>query len=345
MKKIKFLILLISFTAYSCEKNINEITPSYIFTKDEVLYDVTILKNTREIILTNDRSWETTALYYFNVIKKENEIWEMWYETRDKTISDYDMHLCYAYSKNGKDWIKKIPESDLNALQLTNNILKNGEGYNKKGWVETYVFLDKNDQKSPYRIIYTAIDIDGFEKTFMSKSENGIIWNDPTIVWNNKHDSQFSVTIQENGNYFVFLRMWDDNHIDRQIGYAIISPKGKTIVPPTSILNGSLYNSAATHLEKNNFIMFPTVYNPNNQNINIKIGFFQNGKAGLTAQDITADLLQGDPIKWAVVSPGLIKTGKDNEYWVYYYGRTTNHNSLSPSNTNYYRIKIQIKKK
>lgn len=344
MNKIKVLLLLLLFTAYSCEKGISEITPSYVFTEDEILYKVTILENTREVVLTNDQTWETTTINYFNVIKQANNIWQMWYGAKDKTISDYDMHLCYAYSKNGKDWVKKFPENDTKTISA-NNIIKDGEGYDKKGWVETYVFLDKNDLETPYRIIYTAIDTDGFEKTFISKSIDGIKWNNSKIVWQNKHDSQFSVTVKEDGNYFVFLRMWDNNHVDRQIGFAIISPEGKTITPPTPILTGSLYNSAAMYLEKSNYIMFPTVYNPNNQNINIKIGYLLNGKAGLTTQDITANLIQGDNIHWAIVSPGLIKTDKPNEYWLYYYGRLSKHNDPTPTKTTYYRIKIKIQQK
>jgi len=336
-----FLLIFIS----ACSVQSSEDKLSYKFAESEIPFLVEVLPNTREILFVNDQIWESAGIYYFNVLKINENLWSMWYGSMENKIySDYATHICYAYSINGKDWTKSILN---NSNEKDNNILIHGKYDKKEGWVENFVFIDNNDKDYPYRIIYTALDSDGAEKTFMSKSSNGITWPIRRVVFNSKHDGQYSVHVQDDGNYMIFLRMWDSHHVNRQIGYAIITREGDIISPPVSILSGNLYNSAAFYLGFNNYIFFPTEYNSKNQKIAIKIGYIIQGKAGMTHQDITSLLFQNDYPGWGIVSPGLIPTGTDNEYWLYFYGRPNEHDDYGDPEhkTTYYRIKIIIKHK
>lgn len=330
MKKINLGAIMISLILMACGKSVQvETAPSYTYT-------VEIVDSSREIVMTNDQPWEAFALNYFNVIRVGN-VWKMWYACFENyNNGDYGDNLCYAYSDDGKNWIKQLPMS----IKKDNVLIK---GTNSaSGWVENFVFIDKNDSLTPYKILYSALDANGNQKTFITSSVDGINWIDNKIVFNDKHDTQPSVHILDNGNYSIFLRLWNSAHNERQIGYSIITPDNQSVVSPYSILGGNLYNSAAAYLGNNSYIMFPTQFNNQTQEFLIKIAYIINGNAVLTSQDITSNLFQGTQTKWGLVAPGLISTGNPNEYWLYYLGASVEHNGQQQRASTYYRIKVII---
>lgn len=303
-------------------------------------YSVTIDSNSIETILTQTQTFESRGMFFYNVLKITENLWYMWYSVlEDGATSDFQANLCFAYSTNGKDWIKGIPDQP----ERENNIIVSG--LYEKAWLEHITFIEPSDTEYPYRILYSRYkaDADGEQALYMSKSANGWDWIDHKLIINKKFDTQYSIDILPNGNYLIFLRLWDDPiHTDRQVGTVVINPNGNIVEPIKLILTGGLYTSSAHTLGNNRYVLFPTLYNSVTQNISISISYFINGTGNNTFENITSQLLSSEMSKWACVCPKLIPTGVTNEYWMYYYGRNKTHDDTTASITNYYRCKVKI---
>ncbi len=314
-------------------------------------YTVEVVSASKETVLIQDKTWEARAFSYNKVLKIDENKWYMWYSSwTNFNYGDYGGHLCFAHSENGKDWVKTIPGKP----EKTNNILFGEISSTGRGIVEVDVFIDKNDAVYPFKMVYTAKDqdVDGQEKTFMAQSKDGIDWTGHKVIWAQKHDTQFSVIV-ENNNYHVFLRMWETSNGTRYrtIGDAVINPQGITLEPQKQILSADysksfsdLYTCSASRLTENAYVMFPTVWDPKGDKISIRTAFYINGKSVLTNQDLTRKLYQADATGWGTVAPGLISTGAPGEYWIYYIGRAASHDSGSDYTCRYYRIKVKINK-
>ena len=286
---------------------------------------------------------------YYKVLKIKPDFWQMWYSSWDnKRKDDYSGYLVYAHSTDGKNWIKNIPGKE-------NNILR-GSGHPKKdGIVEQDVFIEPGAEY-PYRMIYTAKDgtDKDREKTFIEESKDGINWINKRILWNQKHDSQFSV-IQRDSLYYIYLRHWEmkNNVRYRTIGLAVTDKDWNTIQEPHNILRSNnegdfphLYNPGASKISKNLDILFPTLFNEKTNAIRFGVAYVYKGKAVLTNLNLNEAFLEGGIGNWGIISPGLIPAGKDT-YWLYYYATNMVHSDYDKGGRlfNYYRIKVKIKEK
>lgn len=312
-------------------------------------FKIKILRDSREVVLTQTLPWEEQMMGYFKVLKIAPDFWQMWYSSWDnKRKDDYSDYLVYAHSKDGKNWIKEIPGRK-------NNILKGTGHPQKDGVVEQDVFIEPTSE-FPYKMIYTAKDsTDNFkEKTFTEESKDGINWVNKKVLWNEKHDSQFSV-VQKDGLYYIYLRHWDvkDNVRYRTIGLAITDKNWKTIEEPHNILRADfdgdfphLYNPAASKVSEHLTILFPTFFNEKTNAVKFGLAYVYRNQPVLTDNDFTKDLLEGENANWGIVCPGLIPAGK-NTYWMYYYATNMVHSDYDQSGRKfkYYRIKIKIKER
>jgi len=308
-----------------------------------VIPEVEVFDNTRELVMESTELWEEGGIGYFSVIKKD-EKWYMWYQGwhQARYLADNCTHLCFAYSDNGKDWIKEISGR-------SNNII--AQGSSGEGWIESNVFIDPNDSSYPFRIIYNQ-EYSNVKHACFAKSQNGIDWVDNKIIFTVRPDSQYSVSIQSNGNYMVFLRSWfwySQSIQYRTVSYAIIDPSGKILQSPREILRAdinsdysNIYNSAATDLGDNMYILFPTFFDKSNNKVAFKIAYMHENSAYIMNQDITNNLMQGDTFGFGTICPNLIKTDIKNEYWMYYSRRTSMHDNPLNYTTYYYRIKVRI---
>jgi hypothetical protein len=94
-----------------------------------------VLKNSREVVMTQTLPWEEQMMGYFKVLKLAPDFWQMWYSSWDnKRKDDYSGYLVYAFSKDGKNWTKEIPGKK-------NNILRGTGHPQKDGIVEQDVFI------------------------------------------------------------------------------------------------------------------------------------------------------------------------------------------------------------
>lgn len=312
-------------------------------------FTIEVLKESREVVLTQTFPWEEQMMGYFKVLKLAPDKWQMWYSSWDnKRRDDYSGYLVYAHSTDGKNWVKEIPGKE-------NNILRGTGHPQKDGIVEQDVFIEPGAQY-PYKMIYTAKDSsDGFrEKTFIEESKDGIEWINKKVLWPRKHDSQFSV-IQKDGLYYIYLRHWamHNNKRYRTIGLGITDTAWNTIREPENILtadfNGPfphLYNPGASKLSEDLDILFPTFFNEETNAVKFGVGYVYKDKAVLTDIDLTKEILEGENSNWGIISPGLIPAGK-NTYWMYYYATNMDHSDYDKAGRKfkYYRIKVKIKEK
>lgn len=312
-------------------------------------FAIEILRDSREVVLTQTLRWEEQMMGYFKVLKIRPGFWQMWYSSWDnKRKDDYSDYLVYAHSTDGKNWIKEIPGRKNNILQ--------GTGHPQKdGIVEQDVFIEPSAEY-PYKMIYTAKDSsDKYkEKTFIEESKDGINWVHKKVLWNEKHDSQFSV-VQKDSLYYIYLRHWDmkNNVRYRTIGLAITDKNWKTIEKAHNILASDfdgeyphLYNPAASKVSEDLTVLFPTFFNEKTNAIKFGLAYVYRNRPVLTDEDFTKELLEGENSNWGIVSPGLIRAGK-NTYWMYYYATNMVHSDYDQSGRKfkYYRIKVRIKEK
>ena len=316
---------------------------------DKLPFTLQVLRESREVVMRQTLPWEEQMMGYFKVLKVGPSFWQMWYSSwNNNRKDDYSGHLVYAYSTDGKNWIKEVPGRK-------NNILRGTGHPQKDGIVEQDVFIEPNAEYK-YKMIYTAKDsTDNWrEKTFVEESKDGINWQNKRVLWNRKHDSQFSV-IQRDSLYYIYLRFWDtkDNIRYRTIGLAITDKNWSTIQEPTNILKGDyngafphLYNPGASKINHDLDILFPTFFNEKTNAVKFGVGYVYKGKPALTDIDLTADMLEGEPANWGIASPGLIPAGK-NTYWLYYYATNMVHSDYDKAGRkfNYYRVKVKIKPK
>lgn len=306
-------------------------------------YEINIDSASREEILTNDLPHESKGIYFYNVLKISDNLWYMWYASMKLDIpNEFQADLCFAYSSNGKDWTKGIPDQP----ERSNIIIS---GANDKAWTGQVVFIEPTDKDYPYRMFYSAYkaDAEGEDALYMAKSANGWDWGQSKLILNKKFDTQHSVQVLPDGNYLVFLRLWNDPfHTDRQVGVALVDKNGNVLLSPRFILSGGLYTSAVHRIQGNDYILFPTIYNRQADSIILSYSYYLNGIAHNTYEDITAQLLPSGMDLWATVCPVMIPTGNPAEYWLFYYGRDKKHfDSEVATNTVYYRIKLTIKQR
>jgi len=316
---------------------------------DELPFTFRVVEGSRQVVMIQDRPWEEQMMAYFKVLKVGRRKWQMWYSAWDNNRkSDYSNYLTYAHSRDGKNWIKSIPGKP-------DNILRGSGHPHIDGIVEQDVIIDESSPLK-YKMIYTACDLNdnGKEKTFIEESADGINWTHKRILWNRKHDSQFSV-IERDGLYHIYLRYWEvHNGIRyRTIGLAITDKNWNTLKEPETILKADfegsfphLYNPAASKISDNLDVLFPTYFNEKSDSIKVCLAYTYKGSSVLTDIDITEDLFKGVDANWVIAMPGLVKEGKDT-YWLYYYGSNMLHSQyLNKSKEfKYYRIKLKINEK
>lgn len=344
-RKIK-LILFILIISYAVNTHAED---ACVQKRGDLPFTFHIVEGSREVVMVQNKPWEEQMMAYYKVLKVGRRKWQMWYSAWDNNRkSDYSNYLTYAHSKDGKNWIKSIPGKK-------NNILRGTGHPNIDGIVEQDVIIDESSPLK-YKMIYTACDLNdnGKEKTFLEESADGINWTNKRILWNRKHDSQFSV-IERDGLYYIYLRYWEiHNGIRyRTIGLAITDKNWNTISEPKTILKADfgsifphLYNPAASKISDDLDLLFPTYFNEKSDSIKVCLAYTYKGKSSLTDIDITEDLFKGVDANWVIAMPGLVKEGKDS-YWLYYYGSNMLHSQYLNKSKDfiYYRIKLKINEK
>lgn len=319
------------------------------YTSAEMPFTLEVVQDSREIVMSQTEPWEEQMMGYYKVLRIKPDFWQMWYSSWDnKRQDDYSGYLVYAYSKDGKNWVKSVPGKE-------DNILRGSGHPERDGVVEQDVFIEP-DAKYPYQMIYTAKDgtDNDRQKTFVEESKDGIHWINKRVLWNEKFDSQFSV-IKRDDRYQIYLRYWAvrNNKRYRTIGFAITDKQWNTVVKPHNLMQADfdgefphLYNPGASKISDDLDVLFPTFFNEETNAIKFGLAYVYKGRAELTDINLNNTLLDGEIGNWGIISPGLVPAGKST-YWMYYYATNMVHSDYDKAGRkfNYYRIKIRIAEK
>lgn len=310
-------------------------------------FTIEVVKNSREIVMEQTLPYENQMMGYFKVLNVSKDFWQMWYSSwNDQRKDDYSGHLVYASSKDGKNWVKEIPGK-------ANNILRGTGHPQRDGIVEQDVFIDEA-KPFKYQMIYTARDLNegGREKTYIEESKDGYNWVNKRLLWNEKHDSQFSV-IKRKDQYYIYNRYWEvkDGVRYRTIGLTVTDRSWKTVIPQRNVLVSDfesefphLYNPGASKISNNLDVLFPTFFNEKTNAVKFGVAYNYNDKFVLTELDLTKEILDGENSNWGIIAPGLVLAGK-NIYWMYYYATNMVHSDYDKTGRKfkYYRVKVRIK--
>lgn len=339
MKNFIAVLIVSTIVLQSCKKDIAIETPLKTYTGS---LQFEFLPGSVEKVFSAQMPWESRALNYYNVIRKDAN-WSMWYISFGFNQYNFDGSFCFANSSDGKNWQRSFINNNTNILLL---------GDNATGVEETFVFFDEFDQAFPYKMICSKL-VNGSHVSFLYSSPDGKRWKDHKLLTNMMQDSQPGV-INFNGLYYIFSRYNDYSQgYQRAIGLSILDKNFTTIQSPLLLLKANvnssfphIYNNAASKINDSTVLLFPTFFNEITSEIRIKLIYTNNlHDYYLIDDNITNKLFPDGNVNFAIVSPGIIPTGENNTYWVYYWGTGTKHNSF-PSSTKmdvtYYRIKFTI---
>jgi hypothetical protein len=295
-----------------------------------------------EKIMTAEMPWEAKSLNFYNVIKGDTGL-HMFYNSFAYNQLDFDGSFCLAQSKSGNTW---------NRTLITNNTNILIGDQKQKGIMGSFVFTDSLDAIFRYKMICIKL-VNGNQKTFLYASPDGIKWTIVKQLFNTMQDSQFSV-IRMYGEYYVFVRYNNyKGNFQRAIGLATLDNNFNVIQQPNLLLKAPandafphIYNNAASKVNDSMVLFFPTYYNDNNGNIQIRLLYSNNLKDYyLVDNNINKYLFPDGNINWAIVSPGLIAADEKDTYWLYYYGTPSHHDDFVHSSSfkiSYYRIKLVV---
>ncbi len=296
----------------------------------QVANDIILKEKTTSPLLIANKPWESAGINYASVLRVNGK-WKMWYESFDNnSYTDFDTYLCYAESNDGINWIKP----DLHLANYDgdsrNNIIMHG------GFHGISVFYDHNGTgEDAYRLIFTKPNVRDGSWIYGMSSADGLNFKDLVLLTKTYSDTQTSIFYDE-GKYKMYTRIWDGGKIGigrRAVGYTESVGFGINCFPlPAKILSleksydKDLYNNGATKIRESLYLMFPSVFNYNSDQIIPHLATSVDGiNFNLHADQAFIPLNSKFDGEMIYVSPGAIKGDAPNEYIFYYLGKDINH--------------------
>ena len=301
-----------------------------------------IEQRTTEPLMRADQPWENRTLGFLNVIET-NGTWKCWYASIDTAYTtDDDQIYCYATSSNGVDWVKpNLGRVSYNG-STNNNIVLRGGG------AGAYVFRDP--QANRYRMTVIR-NVAGNFVVFGKDSSNGLDWVEyPTPIFAFNADTQ-NACMWDVDRFRFYPRMWTGGigtpNSYRMVGYSE-STTFSNFPAPTAILstdamdppNADFYNSAATKLKDNLYVMFPSAFysinngasGPGAETVVPHMAVSTNGRDFIKvghAPAVPLGTQTGSFDRGSIyVGPGFVPGPRPDTYWFHYVGNTARHNEV-----------------
>lgn len=299
---------------------------------NEIIYSINFGESYITIMSSDDETltyYDKIHLNYFNIIKVEDEMYFLYYLAfgEDTNGTDLSQRMLFAYSKDLQTWVKKLPNKRHNIVM--ENIADASVSY-----------FPNNEY--PFKLICRQ-QIDGANFLVIYKSKNGYDFLLDNYLLKGKFDTQNTI-IDENGNYRIFTRLWNDNHTIRMIGSALYDSNYVCIEPLHEIGIKYVYNPAAIKLANECYLLLPSYMNDlenpdKSDEMSLKSYILTSN--GIT--EISNNLSQKDSSSQIFVSPGIIEY-KGNKY-ISYVAKDKGHNSSEFSKSYYRIIKVDINKR
>ena len=304
----------------------------------EYTYNIHFPEPPVEIMSNIDKEatqYDSILINYFNIIKVKEDLYYMYYAAvgrLSERADDLGQGLFFAHSSNGFKWDRHFPQ-------------KSGPNYIFGSEIkEQSVFMVPWDDQFPFRLI-ANIEENGKELMCIWKSDNGIVFNNRVTVMDDfLHDTQ-NVVVPTKDNMKLYTRLWDG--WNRKIATGLLGKDGKLLTSLDKLKIDHVYNSAASKLDSQFDILFPTYMNnkmsdPQTDKAYLKSFLIKDG----ICQEIECGINKWikPEEKWMLVSPGIIDIKGDT--YIAYNTRTWSHDTKKPDEgiSRYYIIRVKIDK-
>ena len=207
--------------------------------------------------------------------------------------------------------------------------------------IEQYVFM-VDDKEIPYRLVGNLFEDDHYEMCLWESSD-GIEFKNKKVLFNEQHDTQ-QVMIPRGNELKLYTRIWENNERkNRRLAVAFFNMSGNQ-KSNLSLLDGDyLYNSAASKLNSQFDILFPTFYN--NRDVGGSDSCYVKNYVvdGTNTRELPCGFNKWieSTESWVIIAPGFIKIGGGT--YLAYNTRTKSHDSSTEGVVSKYKlIKIEI---
>ena len=220
--------------------------------------------------------YDNRVINGFSILQVGNK-WYMWYMGYG---SGSLPNILMAYSSDGVNWTRGIPDGIEEPFEDTNLIFTKGVivGEFAQECVNEFDVLKVNDTQFPFRMICnirnaSSNSVQG-ECMYMLKSQDGVHWSTVRKMLPTAHDT-FMRSIVYGDIIKVYLRMWDytqaSNNNKRMVGVMHCDINGQVMMPPSGLPNMTRgwYGPYAYRIGLDRELMIPTIYYPNTNDINI----------------------------------------------------------------------------
>ena len=301
----------------------------------------TISQRTVEPLLKAERPYEDLEVSMGTVLRVDGQ-WRMWYDAFDHTYhNDNDAYFCYATSRDGVHWERPNLGLVEYGGSKDNNILNDGP--KAGGMSGATIFLD---EKAPAEGRYKWVFQRGQKMpgsgwgwyVYGATSPDGIHWQFlPEPLLRKNSDTQ-TVCFRDGDLYRMYVRMWSEGVFKgkRTVGYCESRTFGNFPDPVQILAPDALdpkdmhfYNSAATKLKENLYVIFPSAFYTGDQTVRPHLAMSRDGKTfERVSRDVALPLGAAGTFdsKSIYVMPGAIPGDKPNTYWFYYAGYDIGHN-------------------
>lgn len=250
--------------------------------------------------------YDNTMIGNVFVLKISDTMFYMYYVCygAGEPIGDEYLHLAMAYSTDGKNWTRGIPEG-IEAPYPGTNILMMRDCIGE-------CVVRVQDEEYPYRMIGQK----WHTSATLYKSADAVHW-EAVKTWPYYFDNQVSIIVR--GNMLkVYMRMRNGtNREDRYLGIVYMDIWGNLIVPPTIYFGRYQYWAAASAIDDHREIMFPTYYNASDTTAYLTC-FVVDGLK-VYPKDVDFSNICPNDGKWVEAS-NIVNI---NNEWYLYYGVST----------------------
>lgn len=276
-----------------------------------------------------------------SIVQVADDLFYMYYEcygTGSFSNDEKDLELAFAFSEDGFNWKREIPEGIKSPVDGTNLIF---DWRIDKEMVIGIDVVKVNDPIYPYRMIGSK-GKNMAQTICLWKSKDGVHFEQMRVLLNAKYDSKVSIIVR--GNVLkVYLRMRENGgNTTRQIGVMYIDLEGNVLSPPTTLFGDYYYQAGASIIDDRRELLLPTYYDEKSDK-NWYDAFVVDGTKIIHLDtNINEALINPEKDGWGIVCPKIITIGF--EQYIYYMQWNYTHGKKMIGNENEKKTEIRCSK-
>lgn len=266
--------------------------------------------------------YDNGLVNFCTVVKVTDSMYYLYYTSMGKEgpMGDFDQKMCFAWSTDGFHYNRSIPEG-VSAPYPGTNVLS------MEGVIEMDVCL-VDDKEYPFRMVACILDRSNVATLY--KSADGVNFSMMTKLTRGGNDTQNAIVVRDD-SLKVFVRgHFDGNR--RAVSLLTCDINGNIYTPQFNLINlpvDELYQPAASDLDGEREILFPTFYDRNTSYQELRC-YLVEGRDFKRINLDTSNILT-DEDKSVYAAPGLIEIG--GERYMLYQTRDSDHEHFNQKTT------------